>query len=104
GGVFLVGSADLADQQGVAGVGVFLEQAQAVDVVEAAHRVGDDADARALSHAEAGALPDGLVGERAAAADDADGLAGGVAGLGAVHVDIAWHDADFAARVGVWLA
>ena len=42
-----------------------------------------------LAQAEAGQLPDGLVGERAAAADDADR---------ARLVDVAGHDADLALR------
>ena len=58
-----------------------------VDERGADDRVAADADAGGLAQAEVGQLPDGLVGQGAAAADDADR-----AGL----VDVAGHDADLA--------
>ncbi len=69
----LVGAADLADHEDGVGVGVGVEHADALDVVDAADGVAADADAGALGDAALAGLPDGLVGERAGAADDADG-------------------------------
>ncbi len=60
---------------------------QDVEVVGAVDRVAADADAGGLAKAEAGELPDGFVGQGAAAGDDAD-FAG--------FVDVAGHDADLA--------
>src|SRR5207237_4867145 len=44
-------------------------------------------------------LPDGLVGEGAGAGDDADRP--GALGLADMGVDVAGHDADLAARLGI---
>ena len=66
---------------------VVLEQLEQVDLVGADDRVAADADAGRLAEAEVGQLPDRLVGERAAAADDADRP---------WLVDVAGHDADLA--------
>ena len=61
----------------------------------AVDRIAADADAGALAVAALGELPDGFVGERAGAGDDAD-----VAAL----VDVARRDADAAAAVAVLAA
>ncbi len=82
-------AADLADHQDRLGLRVVLEQLQHVDVVRADDRVAADADAGRLAEAEVGELPDGLVGQRAGAADDADVP-------GRRLVDVAGHDADLA--------
>ena len=58
-----------------------------VDERRADDRVAAEADARRLAEAEVRELPDGFVGERAAAAHDADR---------ALLVDVAGHDADLA--------
>ena len=58
-----------------------------VDERSADDRIAAEADAGALAEAEVRELPDGFVGERAAAAHDADG---------ALLMDVAGHDADFA--------
>ena len=65
-------AADLADHDDAVRVRVGLEELEHVDEVHAADRVAADADARRLTDAERGELPDGLVGERAGARDDAD--------------------------------
>src|SRR5690606_15914269 len=93
-GVDLVGSADLADHQDAVRVGVCIERGDAVDVVHAADGIAPDAGAGALGKPEVAGLPDGLIGEGARAADDADGLA--EFALGDVAVDVAGHDADLA--------
>jgi hypothetical protein len=87
-GFFLGAAADLADHDDALGARIVLEQPQAVDEVEALDRIAADADAGRLAHAGAGHLPDRLVGQRAAARDDAD-----LARL----VDVGRHDADLAA-------
>jgi hypothetical protein len=103
-GILLVGPADLADQQDAVGVRIFLEQPQTVHVIQPAHGVAADADARALGDAQARALPHRLVRQRAAAADDAHGLARAAPLLGPVHVDVPRHDADLAPGIGVRIA
>src|SRR4051812_22300287 len=99
GGLDLVGAADLADHQDAVGLRVVLEEAEAVDVREAADRVAADTDAGGLGEAELAGLPDGLVGEGAGAADYSNGLA--PLGLADVGVDVAGHDADLAPGGGV---
>jgi hypothetical protein len=71
------------------GVGVFLEHADAVDVVDAPDGVAADADAGGLGESALAQLPDRLVSQRAGARDDAD-----LAGL----VNVTGHDADLAPR------
>ena len=61
------------------------KSAEHVDEVGAVDRVAADADARGLAEAALGQLMHHLVGERAAARDDADGPC---------LVDVAGHDAD----------
>ena len=72
GRLLLGGAADLADHHDRVGVRVVLEQPQHVDEVGAVDRVAADADARRLAEPALGELVDGLVGQRAAARDDAD--------------------------------
>jgi hypothetical protein len=67
--------------------GSSLKALQAVNEIRAVDRVAADADAGALAQPGVGDLVDGLIGERAAAADDADA---------ARRVDVAGHDADLA--------
>ena len=74
GRLLLGGAADLADHQDRLGPRVVLEHLQQVDLVRADDRVAADADARRLRVAQVRELEDGLVGERAGAADDADAL------------------------------
>ena len=92
GGFLLGGAADLADHDDAARVGVVVEELDDVEVRAAGDGIAADADAGRLAKAVAGELPHRLVGERAAAADDAD-----VARL----VDVAGGDADAAAAVGI---
>ena len=76
GGGFLVGAADLADHddrhRSAASVANMLEQ---FDEIQPLDRIAADADAGGLPDAARAALPDGFVGQRSAAADDADLLA-----------------------------
>ncbi len=66
---------------------VGLVHLQEVDEGGADDGVAAEADAGGLAEAEVRELPDGFVGERAAAAHDADGT---------LLMDVAGHDADFA--------
>ena len=85
---FLGGAADLADHQDrLPSAGSPWNSRSSVDERGADDRVAAQPDAGRLAQAQVGQLPDGLVGQRAAAADDADGP-----GL----VDVAGHDADLA--------
>src|SRR5690606_5530020 len=88
---FLGAAADLADHDDAFGLGVVLEQLQAVDEVQAVDRVAADADDRRLAQARVGGLLDRFVGQRAGARDDRD-----LARL----VDVAGHDADLALARG----
>ena len=92
GGFFLGAAADLADHDDGFGLGVVVEHLEHVEVRGAIDRIAADADAGALAVAAGGELPDRLVGQRAAAGDDAD-----VAAL----VNVAGRDADAAAAVGI---
>src|SRR5690606_21839598 len=71
GRLFLVGAADLADHHDHFGLGIFLKQLEHVDKPRADDRVAPDADARRLADPPGGKLVDYLVGERAAAGDEA---------------------------------
>ena len=71
-GLLLGVAADLAHHQHGLGLRVGLEQRQGVDEARAVDRVAADADAGALADAQVRELPDGLIGERARAAHDAD--------------------------------
>ena len=73
-------------------VRVGVEQLDDVQVRGAVDRVAADADAGGLADAAAGELPDGLVGQGAAAGDDADV---------ALLVNVAGRDADAAAAVRI---
>ena len=84
---FFGGAADFAHHQDGFGRRIGLVHLQEVDERRADDRVAAEADAGRLAEAEVRELPDGFVGERAAAAHDADG---------ALLVDVAGHDADFA--------
>ncbi len=86
-GLLLGVAADLADHDDPLRLGIFLEQPQHVDELHALHGVAADADARRLTEAELSELVNRLVGQRAAARDDADR---------ALLVDVAGHDADLA--------
>jgi hypothetical protein len=72
GAVFLGRAADLADHDDALGLGVLVEEGEAVDEVGAVDRVAADADGGGLAEAEGGQLVDGLVGEGARARDHAD--------------------------------
>src|SRR3990172_7584916 len=84
-GLLLRRPADLADHHDRPGLGIVAEQPEDVDEARAGHRIAPDPDARGLPDAAARELADDLVGERAAARDDADGPR---------RVDVARHDAD----------
>ena len=73
-------------------VRVVVEHLDDVEVRGAVDRIAADADAGGLADAAAGELPDRLVGERAAARDDADV---------ALLVNVAGRDADAAAAGGI---
>src|SRR5581483_8614872 len=79
------GAADFAHHQDRLGLRVVLEQVQGVDERRTDNGVAAQSDASRLAEAQIRKLPDRLVRQRAAAADDADR-----AGL----VDVAGHDAD----------
>src|SRR5438105_3275437 len=66
-------------------VGIGVEELHHIDVLQPAHRIAADADARRLTEPALHQLTDRLVGERAGARDDADA---------ALLVDVAGHDAD----------
>src|SRR5580698_232802 len=87
GGGFFGIAADFANQNYRVRAGVVVEKAHRVQERSADDGVAADADASGLTDAEARQLIDGLVSERAAAADDADM---------ALFVNAARHDADFA--------
>ncbi len=72
GGALLVVAADLTDQDDGLGLRVGLEELQALEEAEAVHRVAAHADAGRLPEAGAGEAHGDLVGERAAARDEAD--------------------------------
>src|SRR6185437_5862656 len=84
---FLGRAANLTNQQDCLCLRIILKHLEQVNLRGADNRIAADADARRLTESEVRQLPDGLVGERPAAADDADGT-----GL----VDVTGHDADFA--------
>src|SRR5262245_16056063 len=85
--LLLGGAANLAHHQDRLGLRVVLEEPQHIDERRAGDGVATDADTGRLSQAEVGQLPDRLVGQCAAAADDADR---------ARRVDVTGHDADLA--------
>src|SRR5437660_7176359 len=80
-------AADFADQNNGVRVRIVVEKLDGVEKCRANDGIAADANARGLADAELRQLMDGFVGERAAAADDADV---------ALPVDAAGHDADFA--------
>ena len=71
-GLLLGRAADLADQHDRLGLGVRGEQLEDVEERRADDRVAADADAGRLAEAGVGHRLDGLVGQRAGAADDPD--------------------------------
>src|SRR5439155_1587938 len=85
GGFLLGGAADLADHHDRARLRVVVEEAEDVDERGAVDGIAADPDTRRLADPPRRQLTDDLVGQRAAARDDAD-----VTGL----VDVAGHDAD----------
>ena len=87
GGFGLAVAADLADHDDALGLRVGQEHLEHFDEVGALHRVAANADARALPEPGRGRLRHRLIGQRAAAADDADAAAA---------MDVAGHDADLA--------
>src|SRR5437660_302570 len=87
GGALFGVAADFADQNNGVRVRIVVEKLDGVEKCRANDGIAADADARGLADAELRQLMDGFVGERAAAADDADV---------ALLVDAAGHDADFA--------
>src|SRR5258706_9915322 len=91
---FFVGSADFANHDDRVGVAIAVEEGQHVDEIHGADRVAANADAGGLADSPRGALPDGFVGERAGAGDDADFFTGFAFARGGV--DVAGHNADFA--------
>src|SRR5438552_13852544 len=80
-------AADFADQNNGVRVRIVVEKLDGVEKCRANDGIAADANARGLADAELRQLMHGFVGERAAAADDADV---------ALLVDAAGHDADFA--------
>src|SRR5947209_4313251 len=84
-------AAELADHHERARAAVLVEQLEGLGVVGADDGVAAEPDAGRLPDAEGGELVDGLVGERAAAAEHADRAA---------LVDVARHDADLALLTG----
>src|SRR5262249_18322482 len=85
-------AADLADQENRFRPLVLLEQFKEFGLHGADDRVAADADARRLRIAHRGELEHRFIGERAAAADDADSLLARSARLG----NVAGHDTDLA--------
>ena len=83
--VLLRAAADLADEDDGGGLCVLVEQLQRLALGGADDRVAAHADTGGLADTARGELGDGLVHQRAAAGDDADGAGG---------EDIARHDAD----------
>ena len=71
-GDFFGVAADFADHDDGVGVGIVVEEADGIEERGADDGIAADADAGGLADAEARELADGFVGERAAAADDAD--------------------------------
>ncbi len=80
-------AADFADEDDGVRVLVVVKEVHRVEERCADDGIATDADARGLANAKPRQLVDGFVGERAAAADDADV---------ALFVDAAGHDANFA--------
>ncbi len=72
GGLLLGVAADLADHDDGVRVGVIVEKANGIEERRADDGIAADADAGGLADAEMRELADGFVGQRAAAADDAD--------------------------------
>src|SRR5437667_11005802 len=87
GGALFGVAADFADQNNGVRVRIVVEKLDGVEKCRANDGIAADANARGLADAELRQLMDGFVGERAAAADDANV---------ALLVDAAGHDADFA--------
>src|SRR2546429_5370819 len=87
GGALFGVAADFADQNNGVRVRIVGEKLDGVEKCRANDGIAADANARGLADAELRQLMDGFVGERAAAADDANV---------ALLVDTAGHDADFA--------
>src|SRR5712692_3360595 len=80
-------AADFADQNDGVRVRIIVEKLDGIEERCADDGIAADADAGGLADGELRQLMDGFVGERAAAADDADI---------SLLVDAAGHDADFA--------
>ncbi len=80
----LVGAANLADEDDLFGLGILLKQLEDVDKVGADDRIATDADGRGLAQSLFRQGMDHLVGQGAAARNEADG---------AGRVDVAGHDA-----------
>ena len=93
-GVGFVAAPDLTDHDDGIGFRVGIQQVEHFDEVEAFDGITPDADAGGLTDSACAALPDGFVGECAAAADDADLLP--ALGFFRGRVDVAGHDPDFA--------
>ena len=92
-GRFLLGgAADFADHDDAVSFGVVVEHLDDIEVRSAVDRVAANAHAGGLADAAAGQLPDRLIGQRAAARNDADV---------SLFMNVAGRDADAAAAVGV---
>ncbi len=92
GGFFFSRAADFADHDDAVRVRVGVEELDDVQVRGAVDRVAADADAGGLADAAAGELPDGFVGQRAAARHHADM---------ALLVNVAGRNADAAAALRI---
>src|SRR6266852_741188 len=87
GGAFFGVATDFADQNDGVSVGIFVEHFDGIEKRRADDGIAADADASGLADAEFGELVHGFIGQRAAAADDADV---------SLLVDAPGHNADFA--------
>jgi hypothetical protein len=72
GGLFLGTTTNFTDHDDAGGFRVFVEQLDDIEVRRAVNGIATNADARRLANAARGELPNGFVGERAAAGDNAD--------------------------------
>ena len=92
GGFLFRCAADFTDHDDAMRVRVGIEQLDDFQVGGAVDRIAADADAGGLADAAAGELPDGFVGEGAAAGNDADL---------ALLVNVTWRDANATAAVRI---
>ena len=87
-------TANLANHDHAFGLLIAVEHGKRLDEIQTLHRIATNTNARALTNSNARTLPHRLIGQRAGAANNSNGLA--LLGIGAVQMNVARHNSNFA--------